>query len=287
MRPVFDWNTGAREIQLGKRTLVMGVVNVTSDSFSDGGEHLDPERALEHALKLLEEGADLIDIGGESTRPGAKATVGEKDELGRVIPVIKSLKEKDPKCLISVDTYKAAVARAAFDAGAEVVNDVSGFRWDPLMRKTLAELKCGAILMHSRGRPEDWSKLKPESDIVTLVKRELREWADAAQIAGLKRDRIILDPGFGFGKRLEENYPLLKRFEEFHQLRYPLMVGVSRKSFIGRAIARNGTDAPLPDRRNGTLAAEVAAILKGAHVIRTHDVRACVEAAKLADLALI
>jgi dihydropteroate synthase len=287
MRPVFDWNTGAREIQLGKRTLVMGVVNVTPDSFSDGGETLEPDRALEHALKLLEEGADFIDIGGESTRPGTKATVSEKDELARVIPVIKSLKQKVPKCVISVDTYKSAVARAAFDAGAEVVNDVSGFRWDPLMRKTLAELKCGAILMHTRGRPEDWGKLKPESDMVTLVKRELREWADAAQIAGLKRDRIILDPGFGFGKRLEENYPLLKRFEEFHQLRYPLMVGVSRKSFIGRAIARNGTDAPLPDRRNGTLAAETAAILKGAHIIRTHDVRACVEAAKLADLALI
>ena len=295
MRPVFEWNTGARTLQLGKRTYVMGVLNVTPDSFSDGGQHLDPEAALQHALKMLEEGADIIDIGGESTRPGAKTgdsaaakpAVSEKEELGRVVPVIRALKKKKPDCIISVDTYKAAVARAAFEAGAEIVNDVSGFRWDAHMKKTLAELKCGAVLMHSRGRPEEWAKLKPVPDVVTLVKRELREWADAAQISGMKRDHIMLDPGFGFGKRLEENYPLLKRFDEFHQLRYPLMVGVSRKSFIGRAIARNGTDAPLAERLHGTIAAETAAILKGTHIIRTHDVRACVEAAKLADLALI
>ena len=287
MRPVFEWNIGSRTIQLGKRTLVMGVLNVTPDSFSDGGQHADHDNALNHGLKMLEDGADIVDVGGESTRPGSKATVPEKDEIERVIGVIKSLKKERPGSLLSVDTYKAAVARAAFDAGAEIVNDVSGFRWDPAMKKTLAELKCGAILMHSRGRPDEWAKLKPVPDIVTLVKRELREWADAAQISGMKRDRIMLDPGFGFGKNLEENYPLLKRFEEFHQLRYPLMVGVSRKSFIGHAIARNGTDAPLAERLHGTVAAETAAILKGAHVVRTHDVRACVEAAKLADVALI
>jgi dihydropteroate synthase len=287
MRPVFEWNIGSRVIQLGKRTLVMGVLNVTPDSFSDGGQHADHDSAVQHGLKMIEDGADIIDVGGESTRPGAKAVLSEKDEEGRIVGVIKSLKEKHSDCLISVDTYKAAVARAAFHSGAEIVNDVSGFRWDPAMKKTLSELKCGAVLMHSRGRPDEWAKLKPVPDIVTLVKRELREWADAAQIAGIKRDRILLDPGFGFGKKLEENYPLLKRFEEFHQLRYPLMVGVSRKSFIGHAIARNGTDAPLDQRLHGTLGAEAAAILKGAHVIRTHDVRACVEATKLADVAAI
>lgn len=295
MRPVFEWNIGSRTLQLGKRTLVMGVLNVTPDSFSDGGQHLDHDSALQHALRMVEEGAEIIDVGGESTRPGAKVTdtsgnksgVSEKEELERVIPVIKSLKNKKPQCIVSIDTYKAGVARAAFEAGAEIVNDVSGFRWDPQMKKTLAELKCGAVLMHSRGRPDEWAKLKPAPDIVTLVKRELREWADAAQISGMKRDRIMLDPGFGFGKRLEENYPLLKRFDELHQLRYPLMVGVSRKSFIGRAIARNGTDAPLSERLHGTVAAETAAILKGAHIVRTHDTRACVEAAKLADVALI
>jgi dihydropteroate synthase len=154
------------------------------------------------------------------------------------------------------------------------------------MAKTLAELKCGAVLMHMRGRPEEWRTLPPVADIVTLVKRELRERADAALMAGVKRDRLVLDPGFGFGKNHEENYPLLKRFAEFHDLRYPLMAGVSRKSFIGRALARDGKDAGIHDRLYGTLAAETAAILKGAHVIRTHDVKACADAVRIADIVV-
>jgi len=298
MRVVFDWNLGSRSLELGKRTFIMGVVNVTPDSFSDGGMHLDRDRAVDHALKLLGDGADIIDVGGESTRPGAKVTTGEsagkgiasaepavseKEELERVIPVITQLKKKKPGAVISVDTYKASVAEAAVAAGAEVVNDVSGFRWDPRMKKTLADLKCGAVLMHMRGQPEDWRSLPPVSDVVMLVKRELREWADAALMAGIKRERVMLDPGFGFGKSFEQNYPLLRGFEEFHQLRYPLLVGVSRKSFLGRALERNGKDAGVADRLYGTLAAETAAILKGAHVIRTHDVRACADAARIAD----
>ena len=290
---------------MGKRTLVMGVVNVTPDSFSDGGLHFDRDRAVAHALKLLEDGADIVDVGGESTRPGAKVVspseaeagstkvgspgktaVTEKEELERVIPVITAARRERPQAVFSVDTYKANVARAAVEAGAEIVNDVSGFRWDPQMKKTLAELKCGAVLMHMRGRPEEWHKLPPPSDIVVQVKRELREWADAAQIAGVKRERIVLDPGFGFGKNFQENYPLLKRFEEFHQLRYPLLAGVSRKSFIGRALARNGNDAPVAERLYATLATETAAILKGAHIIRTHDVRACRDAVRMADIVV-
>lgn len=293
MRPVFDWNIGSRVLTLGKRTLVMGVVNVTPDSFSDGGQFLAPEKALAHALHLLEEGADIIDIGGESTRPGAKVApkkaeprkiVSEKEELDRVIPVIQQLKQKRPDAVVSVDTYKANVARTAVEAGSEIVNDVSAFRWDPNMAKTVAELKCGAVLMHMRGRPEEWRTLPPVADIVVLVKRELREWADAAMMAGVKRERIVLDPGFGFGKNFEQNYPLLRRLDEFHQLRYPLLAGVSRKSFVGRMLARNGHDAPVDQRLYGTLATETAAILKGVHVIRTHDVRACVDAARVADL---
>jgi dihydropteroate synthase len=298
MRPVFDWNLGSRSLPLGKRTLLMGVVNVTPDSFSDGGLRLDPDRSLAYALQLLQQGADIIDIGGESTRPGASVSppadnaatlqpsqpVSEKEELQRVIPVISALKQQRPDAIVSIDTYKANVARAAVEAGAEIVNDVSGFRWDPQMLKTLAALRCGAILVHMRGRPEEWRTLPPVSDIVMLVKRELRDRVDAALMAGLKRERIALDPGFGFGKRLEENYPLLKRFEILHDLRYPLVAGVSRKSFIGRALAHNGNDAPVADRLFGTLAAETAAILKGAHIIRTHDVRACADAARLADL---
>jgi dihydropteroate synthase len=299
MRPVFEWNIGRRSLSLGKRTLIVGVLNVTPDSFSDGGLYIDPEQALSHALKLLEDGADIIDVGGESTRPGAKvlspvapkapapnSAVTEEEELRRVIPVIVALKQARPDCVISVDTYKAIVARKAVEAGAEIVNDVSGFRWDPGMPKTLAELKCGAVLMHARGRPDEWHAMSPASDIVLQVKRDLRDWVDAALMAGVKRERIALDPGFGFGKSYEENYPLLKRFEELHQLRYPLVAGVSRKSFIGRAVARNGKDAILDERVYGTIAAETTVILKGAHIIRTHDVKAAVDAARVADLAV-
>jgi dihydropteroate synthase len=297
MRSVFDWNVGSRVLALGKRTLVMGVVNVTPDSFSDGGQFLDRDKAVEHGLRLLEEGADIVDVGGESTRPGAKVssgegskkaeavkTVTEKEELERVIPVITQLKEKRPKAVVSIDTYKANVARAAVAAGAEIVNDVSAFRWDAKMAKTVAELKCGAVLMHMRGRPEEWRTLPRASDILVIVKRELRQWADAAVMAGVKRERIVLDPGFGFGKNFEENYPLLRGLDELSQLRYPLLVGVSRKSFIGRMLARGGKDAPVEGRLYGTVATETAAILKGAHVIRTHDVRACVDAVRVADV---
>ena len=290
MRPVFEWNLGGRSLTLGKRTLVMGIVNVTPDSFSDGGEHFTVEGAIAHALKHLDEGADVVDIGGESTKPGAK--VGEKDALvsseeeqKRVLPVIADVKRARPSAVISIDTYKAKVARAAIEAGAEIVNDVSGLQWDPEMKKTLASMSCGVVLMHTRGRPDEWKSLPAVADLVVLVKRELRERADAAVLAGIKRDRIVLDPGFGFGKRFEENYPLLRHFHEFHELRFPLLAGVSRKSFIGRALARDGKDAAVPDRLFGTLGAEIAAALKGAHIIRTHDVRACVDALKLADLA--
>ncbi len=291
MRPVFAWQIGSRALTLGKRTLIMGVVNVTPDSFSDGGAQFDRDRAVEHALKMLQDGADIIDIGGESTRPGSKAGptaepgVTEEEELERVVPVISALRQKSPQAIISVDTYKAGVARAAARAGAEIVNDVSGFLWDPQMTKTLAELKCGAVMMHMRGQPQEWKTLPPLSDVVTVVKRELRERSEAAVMAGMKRERIVVDPGFGFGKNREENYPLLRRFEEFHQLHFPLLVGVSRKSFIGRALARNGAEPPIADRLFGTLAAETVAIMKGAHILRTHDVRACADAVRIADLA--
>jgi dihydropteroate synthase len=298
MRAIFQWNLGARTLELGRRTLVMGVVNVTPDSFSDGGQFIDAEKAVAHAERLLEEGAALIDIGGESTRPGAgvkvldaqeqpagsgRTPVSEEEEKQRVLPVIRDLKRKRPDAVVSVDTYKSAVARAAVEAGAEVVNDISGFRWDPKMAKTLAELQVGAILMHTRGRPEEWRALPPVGDPVLLVKRELRQWAETATLAKIKRDRLALDPGFGFGKRFEENYPLLARFTELQQMGYPLVAGTSRKSFIGRTLARDGKDAPVEQRLFGTLASEIALILKGAHIIRTHDVKSLVEAAKIAD----
>ena len=289
MRTVFEWNLGSRTIELGKRTLVMGIVNVTPDSFSDGGEHLTPEAAVTHALKLLDEGADIVDVGGESTRPGAKVgetapSVSAEEELRRVLPVIAEVKKRRPLAIVSADTYKAKVAQAAVKEGAEIVNDVSGMLWDPEMAKTLATLGCGMVLMHTRGRPDEWASLPKVADIVVMVKRELRARADAALLAKIKRDHIVLDPGFGFGKRFEENYPLLRRFDELHELRFPLLAGVSRKSFIGRALSRDGKDAPVADRLHGTLAAEVIVASRGAHIIRTHDVKATVEALRVADL---
>jgi dihydropteroate synthase len=290
VRPVFTWNLGSRSLELGKRTLVMGIVNVTPDSFSDGGEHLSPEAGVAHALKLLDEGADIIDIGGESTRPGARVgaenpAVSAKEELRRVLPVILGVKKSRSAAIISIDTYKASVARTAVEAGAEIVNDVSGLQWDAAMKSTLASLGCGVVLMHTRGRPDEWRSLPTVPDIVMLTKKELRQRAEAALAAGVKRDRMVIDPGFGFGKRFEENFPLLRHFSDFQELRFPLLAGVSRKSFIGRALSRNGNDAPAAEREFGTLGCEVALALKGAHIIRTHNVRACVEALKLADLA--
>ena len=309
MRPVFHWNLGKRTLELGKRTLIMGIVNVTPDSFSDGGLHLDRDRAVEHALKLLQGGADIVDIGGESTRPGSIVTVktassteqkpdaqlatsasktrvpvSEQEELDRVLPVISALKREKADTIISVDTYKSGVARAAVEAGAAIVNDVSGLRWDSHMVRTLAKLDCGVVLMHMRGRPEEWRNLQPLPDPVLLVKRELSDWTQEVVRLGIKRDRLVIDPGLGFGKSFQENYPLLKRLDELHALRFPLMVGASRKSFVGRALAIQGKDAPVDQRLYGTLAAETAAILKGAHIIRTHDVKASADAARVADV---
>jgi dihydropteroate synthase len=282
MRAIFQWNVGSRVLELGRRTLIMGVVNVTPDSFSDGGLYIDAEKAVIRAEQLLNEGAAIIDIGGESTRPGAEI-VSEEEERRRVLPVIRDLKRRRPDAVISVDTYKASVARAAVDLGTEVVNDVSGFRWDQKMAKTLAELKVGAVLMHTRGRPEEWKALPPIGDPALIVKRDLRQWAEAATLAGVKRDHLVLDPGFGFGKRFEENYPLLAHFGELQQMGFPLLAGVSRKSFIGRMLASDGKDAEPEERLYGTLAAETGLILKGAHIIRTHDVRFAMEAARVAD----
>jgi dihydropteroate synthase len=309
MRTIFGWNIGARSLELGKRTLIMGILNVTPDSFSDAGLYREPNEAIAHGLRMLDEGADIIDVGGESTRPGArvatdvrgdeiqesksqsggrpqKCVVTAEEELRRVLPVITELKKQRAAAVISVDTYKASVARAAVEAGAEIVNDVSGFRWDREMARTIAQLKCGAVLMHMRGRPEEWRTLPPPSDIVLLVKRELREWAEAAVIAGVRREKLVLDPGLGFGKNFEQNYPLLARFDELQSLGFPLLAGVSRKSFVGRMLATNGKDAPLLDRLQGTLAIQTALVLKGVHILRTHDVKAAAEAARATDAIL-
>jgi dihydropteroate synthase len=238
MRPVFEWKLRSRSLKLGERTLVMGVINVTPDSFSDGGEFLDPDRAVEHGLELLSDGADILDIGGESTRPGQKDPVSADEEKQRVLPVIRDILRHAPRAILSIDTYKTETAQAALDSGVEIVNDVSGFTWDERMLRLLGSSECGCVLMHTRGRPEEWPglpALAPEA-VVPLVLRDLRRLSDQAVSVGIESDRIVLDPGFGFGKRLDENYPLLACFGELHELGFPLLAGTSRKSFVGAKI---------------------------------------------------
>lgn len=304
MRPRFQWKIDSRAAELGARTLVMGVVNVTPDSFSDGGKHFDRGDAVNHALRLLDEGADIVDIGGESTRPGAtvsinasvlpagrrKACVTDEEELARVIPVIAEVKRARPGAIVSVDTYKACVARAAVDHGAGIVNDVSGFQWDPEMASACADLDCGVVLMHMRGLPETWRLLPKLGDPVTLVRDELLIAANRAMENGIARERIVLDPGFGFGKSFEENYPLLAHLDDLACLGFPLLAGTSRKSFVGRAMRGQfaGQECPAhatpaAERLSGSLAAMVISIVKGAHIVRVHDVKESVEAARVVD----
>lgn len=290
MRPHFTWRLATRSLELGPRTLIMGVLNITPDSFSDGGKFFEPQAAVAQGLELLESGANILDIGGESTRPGALAgadsgqpAVSAEEELRRVMPVIEALRKERPDAIFSIDTYKARVARAALEAGAEIVNDVSALRWDKEMAPAVAAGNCGVVLMHMRGRPTEWRTLPPLSDPSALVTRELREAAGRAITAGIARNRIVIDPGFGFGKRFDENYPLLAHLHDLQKLGYPLLAGVSRKSFIGRTLARDGNDAPPQDRLYGTLSAIAIAVLKGAHIVRVHDVAAAVQAAKIAD----
>jgi dihydropteroate synthase len=298
-RPRFDWSLRTRTLPLGPRTLIMGILNVTPDSFSDGGHFYSPqhapERALAQAITMLEEGAEILDIGGESTRPNATPLTAE-EEQSRILPVIQSILRQKPEAILSIDTFHASTARRAIEAGAEIVNDVSGHLWDPEMSTTCAELHCGTILMHTRGRPQDWPTLPPlaPDEVLPLVLNELAARLEAATRAGIPRDRIVLDPGFGFGKRLDENYPLLAHFDRLHQLNLPLLAGVSRKGFLAHTLAQhpslalllNGATPAMEDRLQATTAANVAAILAGAHIVRTHDVRPAAEAAAIADRIL-
>ena len=264
------------------------------------GAFLPPEKAVEHALRLLDEGADILDIGGESTRPGAhvggeetlaagtsKPIVRAEEELQRIMPVMEGVLRARPDAVISVDTYKAAVARAAVAAGAEIVNDVSAFQWDSQMVSACAELGCGVVLMHTRGKPGQWRSLPREPNLGFAGGTRVGESSAGCHGARHPTQRIVLDPGFGFGKNFEENYPLLAHLGQLHRLGFPLLAGTSRKSFIGRTVGRrSGEDAPPSARLYGSLAAMVASILHGAHIVRVHDVKPAVEAAAIADAVL-
>jgi dihydropteroate synthase len=285
-RPLFNWRLRTRLLPLGERTLLVGVVNITPDSFSDKGKFFSREAAVEHALKLLEQGADILDMGGESTRPGSRPPVSAQEEVDRVLPVLKIVLRERPGAIVSIDTYKAEVARAALAAGAEIVNDVSGFLWDEAMAATCAELGCGVVLMHTRGKMHEW-RTQPRlqrDEVVPLVLGGLRERADAALAAGVQRERIVLDPGFGFGKVGDENYPMLAHLDAFGALGSPILAGTSRKSFLGKTLEKlYGNAVPPEQRLNATLASITAAVLAGAHLIRTHDIQAAREAVAIAD----
>ena len=288
------WKLRTRTLELCSRTLIMGVVNITPDSFSDGGLFLDPKNAVAHGLQLLDEGADILDLGAESTRPGSQAGgaagspgVSADEEQARLLPVLEGILAARPNAIISVDTYKAATARAALAAGAEIVNDVSGFNWDAEMAAVCAETKCGVVLMHTRGRPDEWRGLPalPPNEVLTTVRTGLAASLGAASEAGIAEESVVLDPGYGFGKRFDENYALLARQDELLSLGRPLLAGVSRKSFLGHTLASlcRGNAAPPADRETASIAAMVAAILHGASIVRVHEVRAAVEAALIAD----
>lgn len=255
----------------------MGVLNITPDSFSDGGLHFDLDAAVDHGLRMVDEGADIIDIGGESTRPGSDPVTRE-EEIRRTIPVIAALAPKVP-VPISIDTYKSDIARRALDAGASIVNDISGLRFDPGMARVVADHGVPVVLMHIKGTPKSMQTNPVYSDLISEIVDYLRESIRIALEAGLREDLIIIDPGIGFGKTFDHNLEILNNLGKFSGLNKPLLVGPSRKAFLGKILG----DAPATDRLEGTAAAVTASILGGAHIVRVHDVREMVRVARVAD----
>jgi dihydropteroate synthase len=274
----------SRALILGERTLVMGVLNITPDSFSDGGEFLEPRRAVERALEMEEAGANLLDIGGESTRPGSTGTPVET-ELARILPVLEGLRGV-LKIPISIDTRKFQVAEAAIRAGAQIINDISGLRCDSRIAEVAQRRGVPLILMHMRGEPGTMQKKPFARDVMKDVAQGLRASVAKALKAGVRKSQIIIDPGIGFGKSFEQNYELLRKLPELAKLGYPLLVGTSRKGFLGATLARNGKSAPPEERRWATAATVTASILGGAHIVRVHDVAKMAQVVRVADCLL-
>jgi len=289
-RSRFEWKFGNRSLVLGERTQVIGILNVTPDSFSDGGRFSSLAAAIEGALAMLEQGAAIVDVGGESTRPGKRAQVTAAEEIDRVVPVIEGVLRSRPEAILSIDTYKAQTAEAALRAGALIVNDVSGLLWEPALAAICAAAGCGLVVMHTRGRPGEWRDLPRLAPAVltAAVKSGLSTQVEAALAAGIRRDHLVIDPGFGFGKIGHENYALLAGLGGLLGLGQPLLAGVSRKSFVGRALAplRGGEIAPTSARETASIAAATAAVLAGADLLRAHQVASTLEAAVIADAIL-
>ena len=270
------WRCRGRQVPVGERTLVMGILNVTPDSFSDGGLYAEPERAVEHAVEMIKAGADIIDVGGESTRPGADPVPAE-EERRRVLPVIQALRRQSD-VLISIDTYKAEVARAALDAGADIVNDISGLGFDEEMPGVVASTGAGLVLMHIRGTPRTMQQNPVYRDVVREIGETFAERLAKAEKAGISPEQVVLDPGIGFGKKLQHNLEILRRLKEFRRFERPILIGPSRKSFIGAIL-----DLPPDQRLEGTAAAVAVGIANGADVVRVHDVREMVRVVRVAD----
>jgi dihydropteroate synthase len=280
-RKTFRLKLPSRTLALGERTLVMGVLNVTPDSFSDGGKFLQPETAIEHAFAMERAGADLLDIGGESTRPGSVET-SASEELDRILPVLEGLRGRF-KIPISVDTRRASVADLAIRAGAEIINDVSGLRSDPQIAEVAARHGVPLILMHMRGEPRTMQAGGFARDVMKDVTQGLLKSVAVARKAGMAKSQILLDPGIGFGKSFAQNYELLEKLPQLAKLGYPLLVGTSRKGFLGATLARDGKPAPAEGRIWGTAATVTASILNGTHIVRVHDVAEMVQVARVSD----
>jgi len=272
----FKWQVRNDKIELNHRTHIMGILNVTPDSFSDGGHFYDIKQAVEQALTMEEEGADFIDVGGESTRPGS-APISENEELDRIIPVIEKLYSL-LKIPISVDTYKSKVARQALEAGAKIVNDISGLHFDPEMAKIVAAYNAGIVIMHIKGTPRDMQKDPQYTDLIEEIIDYLNNGITIACKAGIKNQQIVIDPGIGFGKKLDDNFKIIKELSQFQTLNCPVLVGPSRKSFIGNTLR-----LPVDQRLEGTIAASTACILNGANILRVHDVKQIKRAAIITD----
>lgn len=280
-----NWHIGnGRTLPIGGRTLIMGILNVTPDSFSDGGKFFSLDEALAHAEQMIAEGADIIDVGGESTRPGDAAIVSADEETRRVVPVISELAKRFD-VPVSVDTTKAAVARASLDAGAAIVNDISALRFEPELADEVAKAGAALVLMHSRGTPGELHGLPPVADIIEEVTTSLRASIEIAQQRGVRRESIVIDPGVGFGKSQDQNIELVAKIDQLIAAfpGFPLLIGTSRKSFLGRILAdANRTPAPPDQRLHATMASTTAAVLKGADIVRVHDVKAAAETVKTA-----
>lgn len=274
MAALLEW--GPYHLDLGKRTHVMGVLNVTPDSFSDGGLFLEREKAIEHGIAMAKEGADIIDIGGESTRPFSKP-ISSDEEIDRVVPVISAL-AREIKIPISIDTWKGSVAREALKAGASMVNDITALRRDPAIASVAAESGVPVILMHMKGTPEDMQKNPVYDDVIGEIKQFLADAAKKAVEAGIPEDLIVIDPGIGFGKTFDHNLQIMKELPSFLSLGLPLLIGTSNKSFIGEVLGKK-----VDERVIGTMATVAVAAMHGAHVVRVHNVKEALETVRMVD----